>query len=167
MNLPSRLKVLTAGILLAGWTGCSSLAKLHDTRLHVVTSPEAATVVIDGQGAGAGPFHASLAASRPHTIVARKVGSEKAAVVVLPATRQEAQRTLGWGVGVELTEDCGCSPGEITLALRPAYAASARPDAFAELTANLAQADKLQAAGRLSPEEHGFLVRQIAEFYAP
>ncbi len=172
MKLPHLPTSLLAACALAGFSSCATMRnmsspsfakiRLGGAPVAVTTSPTGATVWVDSKSAGVSPLTARPSTLTPHLITATKDGAGESAVIVLAVTKDQPARRFEVNAAGGLSETTGFASGELNLVLKPA----ASSDPVTATLAAVSQADQLEAAGKLTKQQHADLDRKIVEFFS-
>ncbi len=142
-------------------SGCAIFTGGVKQTVVVRSTPSGATAKINGTEVGVTPFKVELRRNEVYRIDVAKDGFATASSVVLPSTQAYDARTVRWGVDYQTGAAAELIPAELDIVMDPVLGAAVGADPYSEMSAQVARAEALLAAGQLSPDEHRALVARI------
>ncbi len=154
-----KLILLPLAALLA--TACNSFQE----SVKITSQPEGADVYINGDNKGQTPMNITLNPDISYEIVIAKVGYKPQTVNVSPAA---SGALIKFGPLVDMGYYKDLFPSPVDAELTPDFlpkTPGTKP--FEGMTYAILQADSLLASGKISKNEHTYMLSTISKFYAP
>lgn len=152
-------KILLLSVVAALLSGC---AFKEDVVIN--SMPEGADVFINNELMGQTPMTLDLNRDSVYEIKLVKQGY-KDQVVSLASVRQNP--LVKFGPLVDMGYYKELTPSPVDASLKPSFLPEYPGlNAFSDMTKNILQADEMRKSGKISPQEHSYLISQITEFYA-
>ncbi len=154
-----KLFLLTA--LAALLTGCNSA---FQERVAVNSSPEGADVFVNDQLVGRTPVTVTLDKNGVYELRLAKEGY-KDKVVSLASIRQDS--FVKFGPLVDMGYYRELSPSPVDAGLQPTFLPEYPGlNAFNDMTSNILKVDQMRKEGKISQQEHSYLIKTITDFYS-
>ena len=155
-------KILLLSIAAALLSACSSVKFSED--VTVDSMPSGANVFVNGEVVGQTPMVVSLDSSSVYEIKLVKEGY-KDQTVSLASIRTNPFVKFGplsdMGYYKELT------PAPVNESLKPSFLPATKGlNAFGDMAASIVKVDQMKKDGKISSEEHSYLINQITDFYS-
>ena len=165
MKLPHLSAALLAGFVALASSGCAVFTKGQKQTVVVRSTPEGATVKVNGTQVGKTPFQVKLRRDEVFRLDFEKSGFASESALLLPSSSNYDHRFLRWGLDYDLGAATDLVPEELALELKPALGNISGTDRFAEMTAQIVRADAMLASGELTAADHKYLVEKIVATY--
>lgn len=147
-------------------SACKSFDEGSDQEVAVQSYPSGATVMMDGEAVGTTPVTLDLARKVTHRIVLEKEGYKSVDATIAPVQNDAAKGMVKFGLLDETGYYYDLDPNPVQIQLVPDVLPPTRgPDAYAEMTAIIADVDQKRLNGEISPVEHKYMVEKVVEFY--
>ncbi len=168
MNKPHLLTLRLGTLLLALCaTGCTAFEKGTPQDVIVLSYPDGANVSIDGLPAGETPMLAEMHRKTSYKLVASKDGYKPQTEIVGPVPNEASRNFIRFGLLSEVGFYYDLKPNPVEFKLVPSLVPDyAGADPYGEMVERVLQADKMREQGKLSADEHRYVVHQIVEFYS-
>jgi len=161
-----RIVLLLSALALCLWAGCGT-TNIGARDWGTIESTPAGALVYDGpELLGATPLTVSLERGRPHSLKLVRRHFRPFVVHVTPERTEAGRSYPRFGILDDLGAYEELKPSEIAASLVPELVPEAPGgDPYAELAARVLVADSLLEQGELSPGEHAYIVRSLAEYF--
>lgn len=154
-------------LVVGGLLGCRSLPDRFREPVRIESTPPGAAVFVDGEPRGVTPLRLDLTRERSYLVRLEKEGYRPAFDYLLPEV-SGAQPFVRFGPLVEAGAYAQLSPNPLRVELSPHLVpGSIGAQPFDEFSYRVLQADALLATGRLTPEEHTYIIGLLIDFFGP
>jgi len=148
-------------------TGCRSLPERYAETVRIESVPAGATVYLDGKAQGRTPLRLELVRSRSHLIRLEREGYRPAFEYILPELSDNLP-FVRLGPLVDAGAYARLAPNPMRVELSPLVVpGSIGAQPFEEFSYRVMQADALRETGRISAEEHAYVIHQLIDFFGP
>lgn len=151
-------------VLLA--SGCATVTHGPNQRIPISSTPEGATVRVDGEWIGTTPLSANLSRKRAHQITIDKDYFRPETVTLRTVPNEATQRKVRFGIDELVGAHTDLEPSVVTVALDPVIL----PDqigenGLTELTLKVLEIDDLLEEGEIDRGDHRYILSRLLEFY--
>ena len=154
-------KILLLSFAAALLSACSTMTFTEDVTVDSI--PSGANVFVNGELAGQTPTVLSLDTKSVYEIKLVKEGY-KDQTVSLASVR--ANPLLKFGPLVDMGYYKELTPAPVNQSLKPAFLPATKGiKPFEDMTSAIMKADQLRKDGKISRDEHSYMLLQITEFY--
>jgi PEGA domain len=155
-------KILLLSLAAALLSACSTMTFNED--VAVDSKPCGADIFVNGELMGQTPATLSLDTSSVYEIKLAKKGY-KDQTVSLASIR--ANPLVKFGPLVDMGYYKELTPAPVNEQLKPDFLPATKGlNAFGDMASNIVKVDQMRKDGKISPEEHSYLLFQITEFYS-
>ncbi len=165
MRITQLLFSLVLGALTLGFSGCAVVSNGTKQAVVIRSTPEGATIKINGQAIGVTPVKVSLARQDVYLLEVQKPGFSPLQELILPSSEEYEKRFLRWGVDYDLGAAKSLIPGEINFVLKAPTAEMGVEDKYLQLVSQINRADAMLRTGELDVATHRYLVAEIVKSY--
>ncbi|MEY4487593.1 MAG: hypothetical protein RIQ79_101 [Verrucomicrobiota bacterium] len=165
MRLKATLTTLALGFIALTLSGCAFITKGSTQSVVIRSTPEGATVKVNGTEIGHTPLKVKLSLKDLYRVDVVKAGFADQAALVMPTSEEYEKRILRWGIDYDLGAAMDLVPGEFNIELKPALGEYGSDDKYEQMVAQITRADAMLASGELDAATHRYLVNQIISFY--
>ncbi len=148
-------------------SACKTFDEGSDQEVVVQSFPSGASVMLDGEEVGTTPVTLELPRKVTHRIVLEKPGYKATDATIAPVQNEAGQGMVKFGLLDETGYYYDLDPNPVQVQMVPDVLPPTRgPDAYAEMTAIIADVDQKRMRGEISPVEHKYMVEKVVEFYS-
>ena len=146
-------------------TGCRSLPERYAEMVRIESVPAGATVYLDGKAQGRTPLRLELVRTRSHFVRLEREGYRPAFEYLLPELFEQLP-FVRLGPLVDAGAYARLTPNPLRVELSPLVVpGSIGAQPFEEFSYRVMQADALRETGRITAEEHAYVIQQLIAFF--
>ncbi len=152
-------KILLLSVAAAMLSGCA-----FNDSVEISSMPQGADIFIDNELVGQTPMTLDLPRDGVYEIKLAKQGYKDQSVNLASIRKNPLVK---FGPLVDMGYYKELTPAPVDASLKPSFL-PAYPglNAFGDMTKNILQVDEMRKSGKITAEEHSYLISQITEFYS-
>lgn len=142
-------------------SACSSIT---EDQITINSEPQGAVVVINNEVVGVTPATISLPRDGVYEVTLSRKGYKDLKTTISPMSTNDFIK-FGLLVDAGYYKKLAFAGGDCQMApdFLPAYKGT---NAFADMQNNIDKVDELKKSGKISPEEHSYMIKKIVQFYS-
>lgn len=147
-------------------SGCATVTHGPNQRVSITSSPEGAIVTSNGKRIGVTPLTANLSRKHAHEITIEKDAYSSESVMLMTVPNKPSQSYIQFGIDDLIGAHSDLEPSNVTVQLTPLILPeTVGENGFNDLAAKVVEVDEQLENGRISAEEHRYLISRLLEFY--
>ncbi|MFP4157840.1 MAG: PEGA domain-containing protein [Opitutales bacterium] len=162
----TRSVLLPALVLITLLAGCQHLKVGVPQEVVILSYPTEASVYINGVAQGITPMTVELPRKVNHEVRLEKRGYNPAVKYFTPVPNEKSKNFIRFGLKEDLGYYVDLDPATMRAKMRSDLVPSSMgADPFEKMALQALQADNQLETGKISPEEHKYIIEQIIEFF--
>ncbi len=155
-------KILLLSLAAVSLSACSTMSFNEDVAID--SMPSGADIIVNGELMGQTPAILSLDTNNVYEIKLAKKGY-KDQTVSLASVRTNP--LIKFGPLVDLGYYKELTPAPVNESLKPDFLPATKGlNAFGDMASSIVKVDQMRKEGKITPEEHSYMLFQITEFYS-